>query len=146
MRGAWAGIALSLVFFSCPLMASEVTPSALVTEWQTREAIVVDIRFPSEKPEVAGVGKLPVVSLPWPTGAENEGDGMRLSAFFLDLRDIAARYEGREIILLCAGGVRSEEAIKQGERFGFRGRLSHVAGGVLGHDGKPGLIEFMPAP
>ncbi len=139
-----AGLAVSLLIGTAASLHAAPLPLEISAEQLLRvdpaEIVIVDIRFPGEKPRRYEAGSFRIVRLQWTpaSGGRNLPEHAR---FFTHLKSLVAADPARTFVLLCEIGRRSAEAVRLAGQYGIRSRISHLGGGLEGQPGQTGLLE-----
>ncbi len=136
-------VLLSLIVASASSQVGPLPPE-ISTERLLRadpaEIVIVDIRFPREKPRRFEAGSFRVIRLQWTPGS----GGRNLpehAAFFAQLKRLMSAEPAQTFVLLCGIGRRSAEALRLAPQYGIRSRLSHLRAGLEGQPGEAGLLD-----
>ena len=104
------------------------------------EIVIVDIRFPREKPRRFETGPIRIVRLQW-TPAPGGRNLPEHVSFFAQLKRLMSAEPAKTFVLLCGIGRRSAEAVHLAGQYGIRSRISHLRGGLEGQPGETGLLD-----
>ncbi len=131
--GFLSSLALSLLLLAAPLVAAADTLSAptAAEAVASGDALLIDVRSPEEW---AASGA--------PTGAKritiHDPDGA--AAFVRKVLAASAAEPDKQVVLICAGGVRSGRALAMLRSVG-REDAAHVPEGVMGSASGPGWLR-----